>query len=130
MLKQDVKIQRKNGIKYEAAMPWILGQQSKIYSNPASQLANISPMKTPRKSRIHKKDLNEVAAAWKAAQMQPSFESTGKFVAKKLSISHSLARTRIRQCRQAGLIPASTHGNAVVKPRITKRNQVKKRRKK
>lgn len=64
-----------------------------------------------------------VARAWEENQKSHATESAEKYIAKRTGLPKSVIRTRIYQCRKAGLIPPSKHGNATVNRPIKKRKK-------
>lgn len=97
-----------------------------ILSTPVAQLKKIKNENLSEGKQVIEIELYMVANAWKENQANHATEGFEKYIAKKTGLSKSVIRTRIYQCRNRGLIPPSTHGNATVNRPIKKKKRKKK----
>lgn len=93
-----------------------------LSSTPVTQLKRIKKNLSEGKQVI-KIEHYMVARAWEENQKSHATESFEKYIAKRTGLPKSVIRTRIYQCRKAGLIPPSKHGNATVNRPIKKRKK-------
>ena len=94
-----------------------------ILSTPVAQLKKIKNKNLSEGKQAIEIELHKVANAWKENQANHATESAEKYIAKKTGLPRSVIRTRIYKCRNRGLIPPSTHGNATVNRPIKKKKR-------
>ena len=97
-----------------------------LSSTPVAQLKGIKKRNLSEGKQVIEIEQYMVARAWEENQKSHATESAEKYIAKRTGLSKSVIRTRIYQCRKAGLIPPSTHGNATVNRPIKKKKRKKK----
>jgi hypothetical protein len=120
LLRDDIKIQRNNLQQSGDMIDFINQNRSKGFDEQIRLTPSMDKVKKISGKRSTTEQHRLVADLWKELQTLPTHESAGKYIGKRLGINYSTARTRIKQCRELGLIPNSTHGNAKIKPKRTK----------
>ena len=120
LLRDDIKIQRNNLQQSDGMIDFINQNRSKGFDEQIRLTPSINKVTKISGKRSTTEQHRLVADLWKELQTLPTHESAGKYIGKRLGINYSTARTRIKQCRELGLIPNSTHGNAKIKPKRTK----------
>jgi hypothetical protein len=120
LLRDDIKIQRNNLQQADGMIDFINQNRSKGLDETVRLTPSINKVKKISGKRSTTEQHRLVAELWKELATLPTHESPGKYIGKRLGINYSTARTRIKQCRELGLIPNSTHGNAKIKPKRTK----------
>ena len=120
LLRDDIKIQRNNLQQSGDMINFINQNRSKGFDEQIRLTPSINKVTKISGKRSTTEQHRLVAELWKELQIMPTHESPGKYIGKRLGINYSTARTRIKQCRELGLIPHSTHGNAKIKPKRTK----------
>ena len=120
LLRDDIKIQRNNLQQSDGMIDFINQNRSKEFDETIRLTPSIDKVKKISGKRTITEQHRLVAQFWKELGTLPTHESPGKYIGKRLGINYSTARTRIKQCRELGLIPNSTHGNAKIKPKRTK----------
>lgn len=94
-----------------------------LSSTPVAELKRIKKRDSSEGKQVIKIEQYMVARAWEENQKSHATESAEKYIAKRTGLPKSVIRTRIYQCRKAGLIPPSKHGNATVNRPIKKRKK-------
>ena len=100
--------------------------KEKVVNLSSTPVAHLN--KSPKRNVTNAKKVIEieqymVAQAWEENQKSHATEGYETYIAKRTGLSKSVIRTRIFECRKAGLIPPSTHGNATVNRPIKKRKK-------
>ena len=139
LLERDVKDQEKMRKQAPERIEWIKRHRNnpaatklssligaKLSSTPEAKLERAPRSDSSATSQVLNDELRKVAEAWKENQENHATESFEKYIAKRTGLPKSVIRTRIYQCRKAGLIPPSTHGNATVNRPIKKKKRKKK----
>jgi len=105
LLRDDIKIQRNNLQQSGDMIDFINQNRSKGFDEPIRLTPSMDKVKKISGKRSTTEQHRLVADLWKELATLPKHESPGKYIGKRLGINYSTARTRIKQCRELGLIP-------------------------
>lgn len=128
LLERDVKDQEKMRKQAPERIKFVLENRAtkdgaNLLSTPEAKLKREPRSDGSATSQYLNDELQKVAEAWKENQENHATESFEKYIAKRTGLPKSVIRTRIFQCRNLGLIPLSTHGNATVNRPTKKRKK-------